>query len=263
VAHSAFFFGHEGAAAMTTSDERNPYQPPRAPLNAERPIESSGGSFDDAIAGRYDFRIGEVMGEAWGLVNGFKGSFWAASIVVYALLLAVMFAWRAVFGDGPNFLVRLLVQLVLTALWMPLAVGLIGMAVRRAAGQPVKFSMAFSYLDRAPVFIVAGFLTTALTYVGLILLVIPGIYLSVAWGLTLPLLAFSQLRPWDAMEASRKAITHHWWRVFFLYMAVGILTGLSALALLIPLIWTAPWALLVLGVLYRRMFGVPADAATT
>jgi hypothetical protein len=248
---------------MTTSDERNPYQPPKAALDAERPIGSSGGSFDDAIAGRYDFRIGEVMGEAWGLVSGFKGPFWAAAILLYGLLLGVTLAWRAAFGNGPNFVVRMLVQAVLTALMMPLVVGLIGMAVRRAAGQSVKFSMAFAYLNRAPVFIVAGFLTTALTYVGLILLVIPGIYLSIAWGMTFPLLAFSQLRPWDAMEASRKAITHHWWRVFFLYIAVGILTGLSALALLIPVIWTAPWAFLVMGVLYRRIFGVPADAVAS
>jgi hypothetical protein len=263
VAHSAFLFGHEGGDAMTTSDERNPYQPPKAPLDAERPIGSSGGSFEDAIAGRYDFRIGEVMGEAWELVSGFKGPFWAAAILFYGLVLALTFGWRAVFGNGPNFVVRMLVQAILGALMTPLGVGLIGMAVRRAARQPVKFSMAFAYLDRAPVFIVAGFLVTALTYVGLVLLVIPGIYLSIAWGMTFPLLAFSQLKPWDAMEASRQAITHHWWRVFFLYLTVGILTGLSALALLIPLIWTAPWALLVLGVLYRRMFGVPADVVTS
>jgi hypothetical protein len=248
---------------MTTSDERNPYQPPRAPLDAERPIESSAGSFDDAIAGRYDFRIGEVMSEAWGLVSGFKGPFWAAAILVYGLLFCVTYAWRSVFGAGLNVVAGFLVQAAITALMRPLLVGLAAMAVRRATGLPVRFSMAFSYLPKAPVFIVAGFLTTALTYVGLVFLVIPGIYLGIAYGMTFPLLAFSQLGPWEAMEASRNAVTHHWWRVFFLYLAVGILTGLSALPILIPLIWTAPWAFLVLGVLYRRMFGVPADAVAS
>ena len=248
---------------MTTSDERNPYQPPRAALDAERLIASPAGSFDDAIAGRYDFRIGEVMSEAWGLVSGFKGPFWGAAVLTYGLLFCVTYVWRLVFGGGLNVVAGFLVQAAITALMRPLLVGLVAMAVRRAAGLPVRFSMAFSYLHRAPVFIVAGFLTTALTYVGLVFFLIPGIYLSIAYGMTFPLLAFNELGAWEAMEASRKAITHHWWRVFFLYMAVGLLTGLSALAILIPLIWTAPWALLVLGVLYRRMFGVPADAVTS
>jgi len=48
----------------------------------------------------------------------------------------------------------------------------------------------------------------------MILLAIPGIYLSIAYGMTLPLLAFNELGAWQAMEASRKAITHHWWRIF-------------------------------------------------
>ena len=249
-----------------TSDQTNPYRPPKAPLDLARPIGPSG-SFEDAIAGRYDFTIGEVMREAWGLVSGFKGHFWAAAIVIYGLLFVAALVWGGIsvriFGNTPNVAVRLLVQTVISALLTPLLVGLIVMAVRRAAGQPVSFSTVFSHLARAPIFIVAGFVIALLTYLGLILLVLPGIYLSIAYGMTLPVLAFHSLGPWEAMEASRNAITHHWWRIFFLYLAVGILTGLSALALVIPLIWTAPWALLVLGVLYRRMFGAPATSLQT
>jgi hypothetical protein len=59
------------------------------------------------------------------------------------------------------------------------------------------------------------------------------------------------------MEASRKAITHKWFSVFGVLMLVGVLTGLSAAAFLIPLIWTVPWMVLVIGVLYRKMFGAP------
>jgi len=120
--------------------------------------------------------------------------------------------------------------------------------------------MAFAYLGKAPVVIAAGLLSTLLTYLGFALLIVPGIYLSVAYGMTLPLLAFHELGPWKAMEMSRKAISHRWFRVFGLYLLVGLLVGLSALPLGIPLIWTAPWGLLVMGVLYRRIFGMPAGA---
>src|SRR5215467_13016117 len=245
-----------------TSDPTNPYRPPKAPLDLALPVGPSG-SFEDAVAGRYDFTIGDVMREAWGLVSGFKGHFWAAAVVIYGLLFAAAMIWGGIsariFGNTPNVAVRLLFQTVISALLTPLVIGLIVMAVRRAAGQPLSFSTAFSHLARAPIFIVTGFVIALLTYLGLILLVIPGIYLSIAYGMTLPVLAFHRLGPWEAMEASRKAVSHRWWRIFFLYLVVGILTGLSVLPVGIPLIWTAPWALLVLGVLYRRMFGVAIE----
>jgi len=56
------------------------------------------------------------------------------------------------------------------------------------------------------------------------------------------------------METSRKSVTHRWWKVLGLSLVVGILTGVSALGLLIPLIWTIPWMMMTLAVLYRRIF---------
>jgi uncharacterized membrane protein len=249
---------------MTTSDQWNPYRPPKAPLDVAA-TPGPTGSFEDAIGGSYDFTIADVMREAWGLVDGFKGPFWGAALVIYGLLFGASFAWRAIWtattGNAPNLAVRILFQVLVTAVMTPLLTGLIAMAVRRAAREPVSFSMAFSYLNRAPVFIMAGFLTSLLTYLGMTLLLIPGIYLSIAYGMALPVLAFHQLGAWEAMEASRTAVTHRWWGVFLLYLVIGVLIVLSVLPLGIPVIWTGPWAVLVVGVLYRRMFGVPADVA--
>jgi hypothetical protein len=62
------------------------------------------------------------------------------------------------------------------------------------------------------------------------------------------------------MTTSRQAIRHKWWRVFGLGLLVALLTGVSALGLLIPLIWTIPWAMMTTGVLYRRIFYAPVRA---
>ena len=86
-------------------------------------------------------------------------------------------------------------------------------------------------------------------------------YLAVAYGMTIPLIAFNEIGAWRAMEISRRAVTHRWFRVFGLNLAVAFLVLLSALPFGIGLIWTMPWAMLVLGVLYRRMFGAPAPGA--
>jgi uncharacterized membrane protein len=246
-----------------TNEPVNPFEPPKAALDMP-PLPRPSGSLEDGVAGRYDFTVGEVMSEAWGLVKGFKASFWGAALLMYALFIGATLVWGgisgAMIGKHQSPILAGIVNGLIGALMAPLLIGVIALAIRRAAGLPVSFSMAFAYLNKAPVLIGAGLLTTLLTYLGFALLIIPGIYLGVAYGMTLPLLAFHELGPWKAMEMSRKAITHKWFRVFGLYLLVGLLVGLSALPLGIPLIWTLPWAMLVMGVLYRRIFGGPAAA---
>jgi len=78
--------------------------------------------------------------------------------------------------------------------------------------------------------------------------------------MTIPLIADRRLQPWQAMETSRKAVGKRWFPVFGLLLVVGLLVGLSAIPLGIGLIWTAPWAINVIGVLYRRAFGVAQTA---
>ena len=246
---------------MTTTDQMNPYQAPKAELDVVVPAVA-GGSLQDALAGRYDFKIGEVMSEAWRLTKGFKASFWGAAVLIYLLaliplmLVGALMGFTAGAGGKPNVLVQIVFNLVIATLMAPLTMGMFMMAVKRAAGMPVTFAVAFGYFKKAPVAILAGLLVTLLTYVGVALLVLPGIYLGLAYAMTIPLIADRELPVWQAMETSRKSLTHKWFRIFGLYLLVGLLVGLSALPLGIPLIWTFPWAILVIGVLYRRIFGV-------
>jgi len=99
----------------------------------------------------------------------------------------------------------------------------------------------------------------------LMALIIPGIYLMVAYSFVIQLVGDQGLSPWQAMEVSRKAVTHRWWSVLGLGLAVAILTGVSALGFLIPLIWTIPWLMMTTAVLYRRIFSAvdpPTDGTT-
>jgi len=249
---------------MTTTDQLNPYQAPKAELDMVAPA-MAGGSLQDAVAGRYDFQIGEVMSEAWRLTKGFKASFWGAAVLIYlvaliplALVGVIMGAMAGAAGAGgkPNLALQIVLNLVIGTLMAPLTMGMFMMAVKRAAGLPVTFATAFGYFKKAPVAILAGLLVMLMTYLGIALLVLPGIYLGLAYAMTMPLIADRDLPAWQAMETSRKSLTHKWFRILGLYLLVCLLVGLSALPLGIPLIWTCPWGLLVIGVLYRRIFGV-------
>jgi uncharacterized membrane protein len=61
---------------------------------------------------------------------------------------------------------------------------------------------------------------------------------------------------WEALEASRKAITKHWFKIFFLYLTMAVMCLLASLPLLIGLIWMLPLFFIVHGILYKKMFGV-------
>jgi hypothetical protein len=235
----------------------NPYEAPRAQPDA--PVTAGlSPSLQDAIAGRYEFSVGEVMSEAWDLIKGMKASFWGAAVVIG--IIYVVFETIAAIALGlfltndANLLVRQTFNAVIGALMTPLTMGLQMMCVRRALGLPVSFGTAFKYLSRGGTALAGAVLVLILSGLGLLLLVLPGIYLIVGYLLTTQLICDAKLPAWTAMETSRKAITRKWWRVLELMLGVAILTGLSALGLLIPLIWTIPWAMMTTAVLYRRIF---------
>ena len=60
----------------------------------------------------------------------------------------------------------------------------------------------------------------------------------------------------QALEASRKAITQHWFKVFGLFLLLGLIVMVSAIPLGIGLVWSIPLMVVAMGVLYRTIFGV-------
>ncbi len=86
-----------------------------------------------------------------------------------------------------------------------------------------------------------------LTVVGILCLLIPGIYLSIAWIFALPIAYFySGVGLWDAMEASRRVITKNWWPFFFLAICVVFINLAGALCLLVGLFITIPASHLII-----------------
>ncbi|MCA1765050.1 MAG: hypothetical protein LC633_02160, partial [Desulfobulbaceae bacterium] len=104
--------------------------------------------------------------------------------------------------------------------------------------------------------VIAYILTSILTFIGFFLLVIPGIYLSVAYALVIPLVIDKEMSPWQAMETSRKGVQRHWFKVFGLYIVMSIICFISAIPMGLGLIWTVPMFFMVNGILYREVFGV-------
>lgn len=246
---------------MESTEPVNPYAPPSTELDLA-PSFRQIADLQGAREGRYEFRIGEVMDEAWRLVKGMKASFWGAAAVIgvfYLVIDTLVAVGLAMFvGDNPTAFVNSFVgsfrRSFVTVLMTPLTMGLQMMCVRRALGAPVSFSTAFSYLHRGRTAILGVGLVSLLTTIGTALLILPGIYLFVGYQLTTILICDQEMKVWRAMETSRRAIHHKWWQFLLVIMVAFLLLWVSALPLLIPLIWALPWYLMVYAVLYRRIF---------
>jgi len=265
------------------------YAPPNAELDATPPYLQTA-SLTSAREGRYDFRIGEVMVEAWRRVNGIKASFWGAAAVVGVIFLVLSticsFALVLAFGEEPGQFATTYFTTLMGLVMTPFTTGLYMMGVRRALGVPVSFSTAFSYLSRSGSIIRGYALTILLSSIGMDLMLIPiiyfkdhslivlasllgmllmvivFIYLAIGFSLAPQLICDQELSAWRAIWTSRRAIHHRWWGVFGLWLAVTPLTILSAF-LIIPLIWTLPWMCTVYGMLYRRIFFAAPPAHLT
>jgi uncharacterized membrane protein len=236
----------------------NPYQAPKADLNAQEVNPGDSGSLEDALAGRYSFEIGDVMREAWGITAGMKKSFWGGAILLYLAYISIALIGGVVFKNSRA--LAMVFNIILGAIAPVIFIGLISMGIRRAAGLRIAFDTAFGSFNRAAPAFIAGLLQTLLTYIGLILLIIPGIYLAIAYCMTMPLIVDRNFTPWQALETSRKAVSKRWFQYFGLLFVMGLVVCLSAIPLGIGLIWTGPWAMNVLGVVYRRTFGITQTA---
>jgi uncharacterized membrane protein len=126
--------------------------------------------------------------------------------------------------------------------------GLFWMILRIVRGSQPDFAdlfIAFKNFKLALTLILAGLAVSAIVVLGLIALIIPGIYLAVAYSFVTVLVVDRKLRVWEALELSRKVVTTKWWPVFALgllnclIVLLGMLACCVGLLVAIPLCYTS------------------------
>jgi len=222
------------------------------------------GSLEKAVIGEYQFSIGEVLSEAWQKVAGSKLKI-VGAMFIYALLATLTTGLISIFLDAQPYydadqivegvLIDMLVGWIASPVTIPLSLGVLLLGYARANDEELRIDTIFNYYVVVWPLFFASVLVTLFTYIGFALLVLPGIYLSIAYSFTLPLIVDKKLDIWGAMEVSRQAVTKHWFSVFGVNISLMILVILSALPMGIGLIWTIPLMMIAQGVMYRKIFG--------
>lgn len=249
------------------------YKAPSASLDEKTVPYSGSGSLESGVAGTYDFSIGGVIAEAWARTVGSKWTIWLALICFFIVLVIVSTIFNLIArplglsatGESfsGDFIRSYFMQGLQSCVTIPMSAGVYMLGIKLVVRAPVDFSEIFRHFEKIGPLILLNILRFLMVSIGFCLLILPGIYLAVAYYLSVPLVVEKNLAPWEAMEASRKAVSHHWFKIFFLYLAVGVIVLLSMLLLGLGLIWTVPMSMLVSGVVYRTVFGFSGEVYAT
>ncbi len=114
-----------------------------------------------------------------------------------------------------------------------------------------------------PIFL-TSLVSTILTAIGFVLLLLPGIYLAVAYLFAQPLVIDKNADFWQAMETSRKLITKKWFSFFGLLLLIFLLNLGGAMLLGIGLLVTIPLSVCIIAAAYEDIVGLNSvsDVAT-
>ena len=209
-----------------------------------------------------DWSIGEVLKTASEKQVGFKFNYFIALIIYGAVSIAITLVQEATVGTTGD-LAASLVEIIVTLILFPLGVGLGLLGIRRAAGKETPVSTLWEPYSHALPLIVMFVLMAVLIVAGFFLLVLPGIYLSIAYSFSPYLIVEKNMGVWEALETSRKAITEYWWRYFGLMLVALLLVIIGSIPLLIGLFWVLPIIAIATGEVFAKTFGSPETEALT
>ncbi|MEN9213626.1 MAG: hypothetical protein Q6K12_00135 [Gloeomargarita sp. DG_1_6_bins_138] len=187
----------------------------------------------------YQVKIGDYISRGWELLQPKIGLFISYTALLAGINVFLAFIPIPLLGGLVSFIVS-----------PALNAGLFIVAYKHLLGESVEFSDFFKGFERLGVFFMATWLRGLFTTVGILLLIVPGIYLWVAYIFVELMIIDQNLNWWPAMEMSRQLITRKFFPMFgFLLLLVLINFG-GALLCGLGLLVTVPLTCCALTVAY-------------
>jgi predicted Ser/Thr protein kinase/uncharacterized membrane protein len=225
------------------------------------PLPSGDAMAREILARDYKLNIGSCLRRGWALV---RGDFWP--IVGTNALIVILWGIAHSSGaflsyqNGKTTAEGSLVGLLVTG---PLMGGLCLFYLKRIRRETATVETAFAgFSKRFLHLFLASFVTSLLVVLGFLCLILPGIYLLVAYVFALPLVMDKGLDFWPAMELSRKIVSRHWWKFFGFGLILLGLCLAGFIALIVGALIAAPIAMASLMYAYEDIFNAAAQPAS-
>lgn len=235
-----------------------------------------GGSLEKAVKGEFTIDSQAILREAWQKTSHSRIAINLGLLFVIMLGSAVMYLAMDYLG-GVEAIIEdpeagLILNVLVTLVIWPFLAGVEMMGVLNAVGMKIKPQLTFSFLKRGSWVALCALLSSLFVSIGLQLLIIPGIFLLVAFSLVIPLVVEKKMTPIQAMIISVKALRFQWFKIFYTYLILVSAFVVSLLPLMLlaqssasviggiifffSLSYIAPLYYNVKGILYREIFGL-------
>lgn len=221
--------------------------------------EQTPSQLEKTLAKQYQFDTKSLFIRANNLVKDNFSSLFQASLVLFitlVLLGAIAQQFITVYEDGTySFEHESIIEITAIVVLAPLITGLYMMGVSHARGHKTSVFSLFHYIPALLILALTHLVNNIIVQLGLVLLIVPGVYLWMATSFSLMLVADKSLTPIRAIILSCRVFNAYWsklitiFAIFFLiFLTVPMTLGLS-------LIWVLPLYFSMLGLLYQELIG--------
>lgn len=189
-------------------------------------------------------RIGNVFSESWDMLKKNRKVLLSALLlymiptVILSMLTGNSNDRDATAGEG-------ILKLISWVVSMYLAAGIFEVIRKVKFGEAVKATDVFQVHPKLLPYMIVSIVLGFMIGFGLILLIVPGIYLALTYGMTPFLVLDKKLSMGDAFKESARITKGSKWTLLGLVIVSILVNVLGALALIIGLLFTAPFTELV------------------
>jgi uncharacterized membrane protein len=145
------------------------------------------------------------------------------------------------------------------AISTPLIMGNFFVSAKLLQGQAPEFRDFFAGFQFFLPLLLLSLVAGVFIGIGTLLLIIPGLYLIVAYMFASYLVIDRGLDFWPAMELSRRTVNPRWFSYFAFVLLVVLLNLAGAIALGLGLLVTIPLSFCTVTVLYAEIFGLQSN----
>jgi len=210
-----------------------------------------------------------VLGEAWQMYRRFAGHLLAIAFIIYvaAAIVAGLLSLAGVAGSLLASIVELFAAFLLQATLVKAVQDIRDGRADMSIGETMSSALPYIW-SVAGASILAGIAIT----IGLILIIVPGLWLITIWAVIIPVIIIERSGALNSFGRSRQLVRGHGWHVFgtlvlvfIILIVVDIVLGIIFVAL--PLVWrnglstvisgtlVAPFLALVVTLIYYRLVG--------
>lgn len=200
-------------------------------------------AFQKLVDDGYEFKFSHYISEGFELFKKYAGGFIGFYAIVYPIIFVISY-----YGENVGSVITNLLQVVISA-------GTLLVINDIFRNNTTHFSRFFDGFKFLLPLLLLSLVSGILIVVGLVFLILPGIYLAVSYSFAQYFVLFLGYDFWSAMELSRKIVSKNWWNIFGFFIVMALINVAGFLACGIGILFTAPVTLCMIYIAFEDIVG--------